>query len=99
MMKESLFSWQHPLTELSGISMSLFNIRSWNGHLEHFLSDKIYLTYSSLFCFTETNINNSPPSLALCYNINTVNISGVIDIPSILEVLPIVLEIKKETLL
>ena len=52
MMKESLFSWQHPLTELSGISMSLFNIRSWNGHLEHFLSDKIYLTYSSLFCFT-----------------------------------------------
>ena len=35
-------------------------IRPWNVHLEHFLSDKIYLTYSSLFCFTETNINDSP---------------------------------------
>ena len=40
--------------------MCLFNIRSWNGHLEHFLSDKIYSPYSSLFCFTETNINSSP---------------------------------------
>ena len=60
MRNESLFSWQHPLIELNGISMCLFNIRSWNVHLEHFLSDKIYSTYSSLFCFTETNINNSP---------------------------------------
>ena len=57
---ESLFSWQHPLIELNGISMCLFNIRSCNGHLEHFLSNKIYSTYSSLFCFTETNINDSP---------------------------------------
>ena len=57
---ESLFSWQHPIIELNGISMCLFNIRSWNFHLEHFLSDKIYSTYSSLFCFTETNINDSP---------------------------------------
>ena len=56
MRNESLFSWQHPIIELNGISMCLFNIRSWNVHLEHFLSDKIYLTYSSLFCFTETNI-------------------------------------------
>ena len=59
MRNESLFSWQHPLNELIGISMCLF-IRPWNVHLEHFLSDKIYLTYSSLFCFTETNINDSP---------------------------------------
>ena len=60
MRNESLFSWQHPLIELNGISMCLLNIRSWSGHLEHFLSDKIYSTYSSLFYFTETNINNSP---------------------------------------
>ena len=57
---ESLVSWQHPLTELNGISMCLFNIRLWDVHLEHFLSDEIYLTYSSLFCFTETSINDSP---------------------------------------
>ena len=60
MRKESLFSWQHPLIQLNGISMCLFNIRSWNDHLEHFLSGKICATYSSLFCFIETNINDSP---------------------------------------
>ena len=37
----------------------MFNTRSWNGHLEHFLSDKIYSIYSSLFSFTESNINDS----------------------------------------
>ena len=56
---ESLFSWQHPLVELNCISMCLFNIRSWNGRLEHLLSDNIYSTYSSLFCFTEASINGS----------------------------------------
>ena len=118
MKKESLFSWKHLLIELNGICMCLFNIRSWNGHLEHFLSDKIYSTSSSLFCFTETNINNSSSKhineimddwkdthkntqhgLALCYNISKVNIIEVIDIPSVLEVLPIVLEIENETFL
>ena len=58
MRKESLFSWQHPLIELNGISIFLFKVRSWNCHLERFLSDKIYSTYSSLFCFTYTNIND-----------------------------------------
>ena len=57
---ESLFSRQHPLIKLNGIGMCLFNIRLWNGHIELFLSDKIYSTYSSLLCFTETNINDRP---------------------------------------
>ena len=60
MRNESLFSWQHPIIELNGISICLFSIRSWNIYLEHLLSDKIYSVYSSLFCFTETNINDSP---------------------------------------
>ena len=60
MRNESLFSWQHPIIEFNGISICLFNIRSWNACLEHFLSDKIYSTYFSLFCFTETNINDRP---------------------------------------
>ena len=59
MRKESLFPWQHALIELNGISMCLFNIRLWNGNLEHFLCDKIYSSYSCLFCFTETNISDS----------------------------------------
>ena len=33
---------------------------SWNGHLEYFLSGKIFSTYSNLFCFTEASINDSP---------------------------------------
>ena len=118
MKNESLFSWQHPLIELNGISMCLFNIKSWNVVLEHFLSDKIYSNYSNLFCFTETNINDSPAKhideilddwkdiykntehgLALCYNVIKINIIEVIEIPSVLEVLPIVLEIQKETIL
>ena len=60
MRNNSLFSWQHSLIELDGISMCLFIIRSWNVHLEHFLSDKTYSSYSSLLCFTETNTNDSP---------------------------------------
>ena len=60
MRNESLFSWQHPIIELNGIYMCLFNIRSWSVHLKHFMSDKIYSTYSSLFSLTETNINDSP---------------------------------------
>ena len=59
MRSESLFLWQHPLIELNGISVCLVNIRSWNSHLEHFLSEKIYSIYFRLFCFTETNINDS----------------------------------------
>ena len=42
---------------------------------------------------------NTHHGLALCYNANKVNIIEVIEIPSALEVLPIVLEIGKETIL
>ena len=37
--------------------------------------------------------------LALCYNVNKVKIIEVIEIPSVLEVLPIVLEIENEAIL
>ena len=73
---------------------------------------------TSLFCFTETNINDSPTKhideilgdwkdihknihhgLAPCYNVSKVDIIEVIEVPSVLEVLPIVLEIERETIL
>ena len=60
MRQESVFSWQHPLESFNGTSICLLNVRAWNAHLEHFLSDNIYQSYSSLFCFTETNVNDSP---------------------------------------
>ena len=59
MREESLFSWQHPVIRFNGTSMCLFNIKSWNAHLEHFLSDKVYSGYSSRYYFTETNISDS----------------------------------------
>ena len=37
--------------------------------------------------------------MTLCYNVNKVNIIEVIDIPSVLKILPIVLEIEKETVI
>ena len=55
----SVFSWQHPFKSFNGTSICLLNIRAWNAHLEHFLSGNICQSYSSLFCFTETNINDS----------------------------------------
>ena len=58
MRKESLFCWQHPLMKMSGNRMCLFNIRSWNLHIEHFLTDTVYTRCSSLFCFTETHVND-----------------------------------------
>ena len=118
MRQELVFSWQHPLKSFNGTSICLLNIRSWNAYLEHFLSGNICQSYSSLFCFTETNINDSPVKhigevlddwkdihkntqhgLALYYKVSKVNIIEVIDIPSTIEILPIVLEIKKETFL
>ena len=33
MRNELLFSWKYPSRKLNGISMYLFNVRSWNVHL------------------------------------------------------------------
>ena len=42
---------------------------------------------------------NTQHGLALCYNVSKVNIIETIEIASVLEVLPVVLEIEKETIL
>ena len=34
------------------------NIVKWTKHISHFLSDTAHSQFSSLFCFTETNIDN-----------------------------------------
>ena len=60
MRQESVFSWQHPSKSFIGTSICLLNIRAWNAHLEHFLSDNIYQSYSILFYLTEANINDRP---------------------------------------
>jgi len=57
MRKDALFEWKHPLEEMVGSNICLFNIRSWNAHIEHFLCDKVYLDYCDIFCFTETHLS------------------------------------------
>ena len=60
MREESLFSSQDPLIEMNGNNMCLFNIRSWNAHIEQFVSDKVYTSHCSILCFTETNVHGAP---------------------------------------
>ena len=61
MRKEAKFSWQHPLLTMNGTNkMCLFNIRSWNAHIKHFLADKVYTHSCDIFCFTETHLTNMP---------------------------------------
>ncbi|XP_066913784.1 uncharacterized protein [Clytia hemisphaerica] len=47
----------HPLERMHGPNLCLFNIRSWNMHIEHFLSQEIYTSRCCLLCFTETGRN------------------------------------------
>ncbi|XP_066911966.1 uncharacterized protein [Clytia hemisphaerica] len=49
----------HPLERMHGPNLCLFNIRSWNMHIEHFLSQKIYTSRCCLLCFTETGRNTA----------------------------------------
>ena len=39
--------------------ISLNNIRGWQAHTFHFLSDKYYTRFSSVLCFTKTKFNGS----------------------------------------
>ena len=60
--KDSPLVYEHPLQKLSGIKICLNNIRGWQAHITHFLSDKYFTKYSSVLCFTETKIHGSPVS-------------------------------------
>ena len=60
--------WCHPLEKKTGCILSLLNIRSWNLHIEHFISDSIHHKASDMFCFTETHIKDKPT-----ITINTLN--------------------------
>jgi ATP-dependent DNA helicase PIF1 len=61
MRKDCVFSWKHPLLQMTGTNVCLLNIVSWNLHLGHFLSDETYQQHSAVLCFTETYTNESSP--------------------------------------
>ena len=58
-----------------------------------------YKTYWWNPGWLERHHKNGHHGLALCYNLSKVNIIEVIEMPSVLEVLSIVLEIERETIL
>ena len=58
---ESLLNPMHPLsTFVSESVISLLNMRSWNLHLSHFLSDPAHINLCDIFCFTETQLQQEP---------------------------------------
>ena len=52
--------WQDPLQTKGNFKLVLYNIRSFNLHLSHFLSELRHLQNCDLFAFTETNIRGTP---------------------------------------
>ena len=56
--KESILYCPHPLKKMKNCFISYLNIVKWTKHIGHFLSDKAHSEFSSVFCFTETNITN-----------------------------------------
>ena len=55
MRQNKVFDFKHPLIKYTNHSIILlWNIVSWNKHMEHLLGDPIYLEASTIFCFTET---------------------------------------------
>ena len=59
MRKEAVFEWTHPVSKLSGKKICLLNIRSWNAHIKHILTDKTFINDSVVLCFTETHVADS----------------------------------------
>ena len=58
MRKDSVLQCQHPLEKLNQPNICLYNMRGWKKHIQHFLSDRAFPLYSSMFCFTETHLQN-----------------------------------------
>ena len=54
-----VLDYPHPLKKMKTPTISYLNIVSWTLHIPHFLSDTAHSEYSSLMCFTETNVATS----------------------------------------
>ena len=59
MRRDCPFANEHPLENLHDNKICLNNIRGWQAHISHFLSDKCCTKYSSVLCFNETKVDDS----------------------------------------
>ncbi|XP_066926640.1 uncharacterized protein [Clytia hemisphaerica] len=57
MRTNKVLSILHPLEQMKDKNMCLYNIRSWNLHINHFLSNDWHTSRCCLLCFTETGNN------------------------------------------
>ena len=48
------FVFDHPLEILKGNKICLNNLRGWQAHIKHFLSNPLFTRHSAVLCFTET---------------------------------------------
>ena len=55
----SVLDYPHPLKKMKTATISYLNIVKWTLHITHFLSDSAHSVYSTLLCFTETNVAGS----------------------------------------
>ena len=53
----NLFLCKHSIHKIEGFKATVMNIRSWNYHLKHFVSDPYLCSKCCLCVFTETNNN------------------------------------------
>ena len=60
MQRDRPFVFVHPLKNIPGNKICLNNLRGWQAHIQHFLSNPLFTRYSSVLCFTETIIHGSP---------------------------------------
>ena len=60
MQRDRPFVFVHPLENITGNKICLNNLRGWQAHIQHFLSNPLFTRYSSVLCFTETIIHGSP---------------------------------------
>ena len=58
MREEALFSWCHPLLEISGANVTLLNLRSEISHIQHFMNNSIFQRNCDEVCFSETKTNS-----------------------------------------
>jgi len=56
--KDKLFVCNHGILKIEGFKATMVNVRSWNAHLKHFVSDPYLLSKCCLCVFIETNNNN-----------------------------------------
>ena len=55
----NVLDYPHPLKKMKTATISYLNIVKWALHISHFLSDNAHSIYSSILCFTETNVAGS----------------------------------------